>query len=271
MPRKPREVIPADEGEEEISAEENPLADADIQAENIKEYAANQAPVWEPEEIAWDRKKDDIREQLAQPVPAKYIKQLQGYDYIDGAYVIRKLNELFGVEWDSSVINLTIIEAERSQTRPDGTHFMTKAPTAVWATVEVRTQYCRKQDVGVNAVQGDSARALDTAIKGAATDGLKRAARQLGEALGLSLYPDVTSEHEPKQQAAPQQQAPRQQAPAPQAKGGVTCDVCGVQIKGFQGRDGFVQPEDWANITRRKAGQALCYDHWKKWKNENPS
>lgn len=269
MPRKPREFPPVEsvESEAQPTEEDNPLNDTALNLHAKEMYTTDTStPVSGADiisdgvafpramyddasyEKAFEAEKKLVMEKLAAPVPAQFIRQRQGYNgaksysYVDQAYVIRRLNEFFGLDWNSTVKELKVIDR------------------VAYAVVCISTKYGHREDAGVNAIQAArneeaDDRAYDTAIKGAVSDALKRAARQLGEALGLSLYPDIAAEGGVQQPAA-------QEA----SNGKIYCDEpnCGREIRGFTGRDGTViSTESWAASMRRKLGGAYCYDHYK--------
>lgn len=146
---------------------------------------------------------------LNQPLDSKRVKyrEAPGSDpvpYIEGYDAINTANEIFGYRWSSKIIDVHIERWERpviqwnSQTRKkepvlDNDGNQTLEPVGlVYVTGEVSAtmgnEYYTKGDIGVNTISGLSPESLDTAIKGAATDLLKRCLRQFGEQFGNSLY-----------------------------------------------------------------------------------
>lgn len=93
--------------------------------------------------------------------------------YLEGYYVIDKLNEIFGPDnWTHRPYDVTIVDK------------------TVYATVEMTASFndgmiVHHADVGSTTVKGND---VENAVKTAVTDGLKRAARCLGPAFGNSLY-----------------------------------------------------------------------------------
>lgn len=95
--------------------------------------------------------------------------------YIPGWSVIDTANEVFGFDgWNCEVLGTALFEADGRQ--------------AYRATVLVTVGDVRRADVGVAALAGQSVDAHDTAIKGAVTDGMKRAFRTFGKRFGNTLY-----------------------------------------------------------------------------------
>ena len=106
-------------------------------------------------------------------------KRKTGYgeaDYLEAYDVINKANEVFGYgAWGTRVAN-------------QGLHEIGGRTVCV-VTLEVTVEGCLpREDVGVNISAGGSPEALETAIKGAVSDALKRAMRHFGKQFGNSLY-----------------------------------------------------------------------------------
>lgn len=123
---------------------------------------------------------DQIRH-LAEQLPRDVIKQLPrkgAPDYVTGHYVICRLNAVFGFDgWRDTYGEPTV----RPGPRP-----------AIYVRCTLTAGDVARDDIGVGVAADDSADAFETAIKGAYTDGLKRAARKLGDSFGLALYEKVT-------------------------------------------------------------------------------
>lgn len=125
---------------------------------------------------------DAILKALNEAPPAEAISQRKGpggktFTYLTGGYVIRRANELFG---------------------PDGWQQMTTVTPLgngeYMANVKVRV-HSNGNDwdvVSFNSEQsgiGYGSGETETAIKGAETDGMKRAFMKFGKTFGLELYP----------------------------------------------------------------------------------
>lgn len=151
------------------------------------------------------RTKEEIRKLLDEKIPRDVISQREGgngvkLDYLEGHYVIARMNEIFGQgNWDKSVevlekiqektvdrynndvFNYTVVvkctlQASFTETKEDGTFY--------------RHGTISNEDIG--SCTGTSKRsygdALEMAFKGAVTDAFKRAAKDLGMSMGLALY-----------------------------------------------------------------------------------
>jgi len=109
-------------------------------------------------------------------VKIKKVKGRPDADYLEAYDVINKANEIFGYgRWGTEITNQGIHEAG--------------GRTVCVVTLELSVDGCLpRQDVGVNISAGGSPEALETAIKGAASDALKRAMRHFGKQFGNDLY-----------------------------------------------------------------------------------
>lgn len=121
---------------------------------------------------------DEQRVWLRQDLPRAEVRTReqagQKLSYVDGAYVIERLNAVFGFDgWSSSYGAPTIVQGERP---------------VIYVQVVLRAAGIERGDVGVGLASRNTGDALETAIKAAFTDALKRAARTLGASLGLALY-----------------------------------------------------------------------------------
>lgn len=121
---------------------------------------------------------EEQKRMLAQDLPRDVVKTRsqagQTLSYVDGAYVIRRLNEVFGHDgWTFDTGALTIIPGDRPVVHIPGT---------------LRAAGVSRSDVGVGLAAKNSGDAMETAIKAACTDALKRCARTFGANLGLALY-----------------------------------------------------------------------------------
>ncbi len=121
---------------------------------------------------------EEIKVKLAADLPRDVVKKLpgaSGADYVTGHYVIERLNAVCGHDgWQ--------IEYGAPTVR-DGARAVVHVPATLTVFDGVR-----RADVGVGIAANDKPDALETAIKAAYTDALKRCARTLGPSFGLALY-----------------------------------------------------------------------------------
>lgn len=121
---------------------------------------------------------DDQRQKLAQDLPRDIVKTRpqsgQTLSYVPGDYVIKRLNEVFGFDgWSAD---------------PGAIHIMPGDRPVVYVQVTLRAVGVTRGDVGVGLAAKNTGDAMETAIKAAFTDGLKRCARTFGASFGLALY-----------------------------------------------------------------------------------
>jgi len=116
---------------------------------------------------------------LGKTLPRNVIKTReqagQKLKYVEGWYVIERLNAVFGFDGWSFEPGAPVVTAF-------GDKSVVHVPVALRACGVVRG------DLGVAVPAGKSAEALETAYKAAVTDGLKRAARTFGTGFGNRLY-----------------------------------------------------------------------------------
>lgn len=121
---------------------------------------------------------DNQRSMLAQDLDRSVVKTRkqsnQVLSYVGGEYVIARLNDVFGFDGWSVEYGAPVV---REGDRP-----------VIYVAVTLRAAGVSRSDVGVGLAATASGDAFETAIKAAFTDGLKRAARTLGNTLGLALY-----------------------------------------------------------------------------------
>lgn len=142
-------------------------------------------------------------ELLNEPIPATAIVQRQQsgmtLSYLEGWYVINKLNEVFGnTGWSKHVVDLRVVQESESE----GKH-------RVGYVCRLRVEAGDKtsEDAGFGqGIDRDLGRAHESAVKEAVTDAFKRCAKDLGWATGLALY-DKAQAHvaetvDPKERAA---------------------------------------------------------------------
>lgn len=104
----------------------------------------------------------------------------QSLKYVEGWYVIERLNEVFGFDGWSFDPGVPVV-----------TSFGDKS--VVHVSVMLRACGVERGDVGAAVSAGKTAEAFETALKAAVTDGLKRAARTFGTTFGNRLYDKVGS------------------------------------------------------------------------------
>lgn len=129
------------------------------------------------------------REILLEPIKDYRVKtDNSGMSYLEGYEVIAHLSRIFGFEnWDKHVTSLDLV-FEESQEKNNRVGWWVCYRCTV--RLVINGGQIIKEDAGTGSAQNQPSRAdaHDLAIKSAVTDALKRAAKDLGDQFGLSLY-----------------------------------------------------------------------------------
>lgn len=133
-------------------------------------------------------------QQLFRPLNPKRVKTKQRQAYLEAWDVIAHLNRIFGpLNWDKQVLNTELV----SETEEGGKWTVTYRATVrlvvrITQDTDGYRQYSEKlsEDVATGSAinQPQRGEAHDLALKTAVSDALKRAAKDLGNQFGLSLY-----------------------------------------------------------------------------------
>ena len=162
-------------------------------------------------ELLWDGLSPAVTNALGQPLDAELVSQRKGrggkfFDYLEGHVVIAQANHIFGYGgWGYDLVGdvtLRRIETVNPQTGEVKVEQGYSAPVRVSVAGALP-----RTDLGVHPVTEDNFDGHDTAMKGAVTDGLKRAFRSFGVQFGNGFYGD-------QPQAGNQPQPQRVPAPA---------------------------------------------------------
>lgn len=178
--------------------------------------------------------------------------------YLEGYYVIDKLNEIFGVnEWGHNIQELSV----------DGKNVYAIVRLDVYFADQSHTVHT---DVGSTTVKGSD---VENAVKTAVTDGLKRAARCLGPAFGNTLYDtdnpllasnsgkSSSSSSRPKKKSSSSKSssfdANPSSAPDPNGPdGSYLCEICGDPLKDSKNYSAAQQ----AMFSHNQDGRILHYN-----------
>ncbi len=145
-------------------------------------------------ELLWDGLAPAVTQALGQPLDSQLVSQRKGrggksFDYLEGHIVIAQANRIFGYGgWGYELVeNVTLrrIETVNPQTGEVKVEQGYSAPVRVTVAGALP-----RTDIGVHPVAEDTFDGHDTAIKGAVTDGLKRAFRGFGVQFGNAFYGD---------------------------------------------------------------------------------
>lgn len=143
---------------------------------------------------------DETKALLSEPLDRSKVATLsfggRKLSYLEGWYVISAANGIFGFDgWSHEVISVDQV-----------------GPDLYTARVSVTALGVTRTDIGTGRAASDTAEAHETAIKGAATDGLKRALRTFGAQFGNDLYDKTAGQSAPPQG----QQRPQETRSAPE-------------------------------------------------------
>ena len=145
-------------------------------------------------ELLWDGLSPAVTQALGQPLDPALASQRKGrggksFDYLEGHIVIAQANRIFGYGgWGYELVGdvtLRRIETVNPQTGEVKVEQGYSAPVRVSVAGALP-----RADIGVHPVAEDTFDGHDTAIKGAVTDGLKRAFRSFGVQFGNAFYGD---------------------------------------------------------------------------------
>ena len=149
-------------------------------------------------ELLWDGLPPAVTGALGQPLDPALVSQRKGragrtYDYLEGHAVIDQANRIFGfggwgyeLAGDVTLRQFETVDAETGEVKD--THAYSAPVRVTVAGAPPRT------DIGFHAVAEDNADSHETAIKGAVTDGMKRALRSFGVQFGNGFYGDQPAE-----------------------------------------------------------------------------
>ncbi len=175
--------------------------DAAIPAEHDPASSAGQT-------LYWDGLSPAVTQALSKPLDPELASQRKGrrgqvFDYLEGHAVIDQANRIFGYGgWGYELVGevtLRQIETVDGETGEIGTGRAYSAPVRVTVAGALP-----RTDIGVHPVVEDNLDGHDTAIKGAVTDGMKRAFRSFGVQFGNGFYGDQS----PANGSAQPQRAP---------------------------------------------------------------
>ena len=176
--------------------------DAAITTEHDPASSAGQA-------LFWDGLSPAVTQALGQPLDRALVSQRKGrggrtFDYLEGHTVIDQANRIFGYGgWGYELVGdvtLRRIETVDPQTGEVKTSLGYSAPVRVTVAGALP-----RTDLGVHPVTEDNFDGHDTAMKGAVTDGMKRAFRSFGVQFGNGFYGDQPSATAPKPERVPVQ------------------------------------------------------------------
>ena len=165
-------------------------------------------------ELLWDGLAPAVTQALGQPLDPALVSQRKGrggrvFDYLEGHAVIDQANRIFGFGgWGYELVgDVTLRRIETVDTQTGEVTVASAYSAPVRVTVAGALP---RTDTGVHPVAEETIDGHDTAIKGAVTDGLKRAFRSFGLQFGNGFYGDqAPANGTPQPQRVPAQSASR--------------------------------------------------------------
>ena len=168
------------------------------------------APIVSEHDLLWDGLSPAVTQALGQPLEPALVSQRKGrggkfYDYLEGHVVIEQANRIFGYGgWGYELVeNVTLRQIETVDPQTGEVKVASGYSAPVRVTVAGALP---RTDLGVHPVAEETFDGHDTAMKGAVTDGLKRAFRSFGVQFGNGFYgdqPQVGNPSQPQRVPAP--------------------------------------------------------------------
>ena len=153
--------------------------------------------------LLWDGLPPAVTGALGQPIDPGLVSQRKGrggrvFDYLEGHTVIDQANRIFGYGgWGYELVgDVTLRRIETVDTSTGEVKVAQGYSAPVRVTVAGALP---RTDVGAHPVSEDTLDGHDTAIKGAVTDGMKRAFRSFGVQFGNGFYGDQPQAGNPPQ------------------------------------------------------------------------
>lgn len=167
---------------------------------------------------------EQVRQELNAKLSSEDVSEREGgngrtLSYVSSYYVIDRLNQILGQgnwSYDTEEMRLVHSGAEEAYGKTKFVaHYIAKVHLI--ATIGDKVAQFSDYGYGDGTDKGSAGKAHELAAKEAATDGLKRCAKNLGMKLGLALYEKEQSNVE--DEPAPKASVPAPSAPAPISQG----------------------------------------------------
>ena len=153
-----------------------------------------EAAIISEHDLLWDGLPPAVTGALGQPLDPALVSQRKGragrtFSYIEGHVAISEANRVFGFGgWGYELVaDVTLREIENVDPHTGEVKLIRAYSAPVRVTVPGAPP---RTDVGYHAVTEETADGHETALKGAVTDGLKRALRSFGDRFGNGLSRD---------------------------------------------------------------------------------
>lgn len=198
--------------------------------------------------------KQDILQALSQPLDPSRVSKRQAagsrqLSYLEAYDVINHLNSIFGFDgWSDRLESIERINDNLWR-------------ATVTITAHIGDSVVTHSDTGIGVHIKTSNEEIEKAVKEAASDALKRAARKFGDQFGNCLYDKDAPEHRVGQRSTPQRPPQQQQRPPQRPQ------QAAQQQRSQQRSTPVAQPpadahtpEQWDAIQR--TAQSLWGDNW---------
>ena len=145
-------------------------------------------------DLLWDGLSPAVTQALGEAIDPNIVSQRRGrggktFDYLEGHVVIEQANRIFGFGgWGHELVgDVTLRQVETVDPETGEVKTVSGYTAPVRVTVAGAPP---RTDIGVHPVTEETFDGHDTAMKGAVTDGMKRAFRSFGCQFGNSFYGD---------------------------------------------------------------------------------
>ena len=129
---------------------------------------------------------DQMKDELNKPLDRKFVAQREqagrSLSYIEGWHAIAEANRIFGFDgWHRETVGLTCVREPELVDGKYRTAYICKVRVQVGAVIREGTGYG-------SGIDKDKGNAIESAVKEAETDAMKRAMMTFGNPFGLALY-----------------------------------------------------------------------------------
>ena len=211
-------------------------------------------------DLLWDGLSPAVTQALGQPIDPELVSQRRGragrtFSYIEGHTAISEANRVFGFGgWGFELVeNVSLRQIETVDTQTGEMKTVNAYTAPVRVTVPGAPP---RTDIGFHAVTDETADGHETAIKGAVTDGMKRALRSFGDRFGNGLYGDQAPVVNPPRPERVPAQANRPVRQAQSTRNGSQIQTLRKRLMELAAEQGFDEAQVRAAV-QRQTGKGL--------------
>ncbi len=206
--------------------------------------------------LLWDGLSPAVTQALSQPIDPALVSQRKGragrtFSYIEGHTAISEANEVFGFGgWGFELVeNVSLRRIETVDTQTGEVKVVNAYSAPVRVTVPGAPP---RTDIGFHAVTDETADGHETAIKGAVTDGMKRALRSFGDRFGNGLYGEQAPvSGAPQPQRGPVQANGRSGQSQASRRNGSQVETLRKRLVGLAAEQGFYEAKVRTAVQRQ--------------------